>query len=889
MGPCESDEESTCTTEDTRSFPVSRYAYCDFRAYYAFGNSPPEDFLQGCVGKKHPSILILGCGDMRSCFYTLWKNFGSNSASKFSGIDFVLNDWSTPLLARNIVFIFLCLQLPSSAVDRKKWLSAMWSIWYCHELYPQHLKMLDDSLESLLKYSESLSAWEHSDNPLCNLVRFTSSRILTEISKVWKLWLEDKDMTLGDMHLERNMMLQRSDVSNRMDSYTSDPSVVLNKILNDDAASIETYEIPEVRSYVESGNCYAEDVFDITLCSYCVRTSNATLFERKDGMYSLEWWSLPFRSYHLTTKISPDGTKQEGVGELVCDSIRSEHFLSRPFLATCVQQFCMWVQSASAVLNEEVFEFSFTLNNHSALVFCQDQQQSGGFLFHFDAIFSSNLVDHLGPPNLLLSALPMLKAEGSLFMTTYQFTDYFHTAEDYLMLCFGFECELIPTILGVHCVIHDGVKYDAPSNVLKLLNRAHKILTWSKISLQKTKAVTNLPAFEVGNLTDGLLKSVAASAAALMPVSVSDSAHYLCKQLVVSNNNTETVMQELQNFKALANAGDDDYQFWEPFSTGLCTFLVFKPYQHSLHTQAILHGLHMHINGFSCPMCMHIPTDEYLGLFCAELSLPLEIPHTYSNFMALIHSSPTLPVKNIQRMSLMELCTENISVIDSFDGVVVGKKLRLNFFAPLDFIADDLNVTIARFILREEGGNLVKIALSATKIEDLKIDFEEYVFSCVPVDSHLYHSADCDPCDPDIAESESEMPAETSFEQSDKKTEPMIKTHLENGCIEPPKMKCNFCNRSGHLKMCKRCKKAGYCDRECQAKHWPMHKKTCRMSAMTEAARKLLQSPLPVIVRCAYCDCFLVSLKACTRCKKVKYCGKECQKKHWKDHKDACM
>ena len=32
---------------------------------------------------------------------------------------------------------------------------------------------------------------------------------------------------------------------------------------------------------------------------------------------------------------------------------------------------------------------------------------------------------------------------------------------------------------------------------------------------------------------------------------------------------------------------------------------------------------------------------------------------------------------------------------------------------------------------------------------------------------------------------------------------------------------------------------------------------------------KLLQPPLPVIVRCAYCDCFSVSLKACTRCKKA--------------------
>ena len=29
-------------------------------------------------------------------------------------------------------------------------------------------------------------------------------------------------------------------------------------------------------------------------------------------------------------------------------------------------------------------------------------------------------------------------------------------------------------------------------------------------------------------------------------------------------------------------------------------------------------------------------------------------------------------------------------------------------------------------------------------------------------------------------------------------------------------------------------------------------------------------------------------LKACTGCKKAKYCGKECQKQDWKRHKGVC-
>ena len=29
-------------------------------------------------------------------------------------------------------------------------------------------------------------------------------------------------------------------------------------------------------------------------------------------------------------------------------------------------------------------------------------------------------------------------------------------------------------------------------------------------------------------------------------------------------------------------------------------------------------------------------------------------------------------------------------------------------------------------------------------------------------------------------------------------------------------------------------------------------------------------------------------VKKCSKCKKVSYCGKECQKKDWKDHKRSC-
>ncbi|SMN01944.1 hypothetical protein SPONN_222 [uncultured Candidatus Thioglobus sp.] len=791
MNLAQSDE----STGNIQPFPVSRYRYECFRYYYAYGNTPAEDFLS-CIRNKQPSVLLLGCGDIRSCFYTIWKNFDpvSNLMKRFSGIDFVLNDYSTAVLARNIVFIYMCLQLPSSEGDRKKWLSAMWAIWYCHELYPQHKKILEDSLKFLLKYSKSLSAWACFDNPLHNIVCFTSPSVFADISQVWKSWLGRGGVSVNQMHSSRNMEFHRSGLLDRMSEYTSEPSVLLSSILSGETASIETYEIPEVIVYIKSGNCYAEYVFDITLLNSSV-TTNQTLFERQDGEYSIEWCSLPYRSYHLTTKISPDNTKQVGLGRSVCDGIKSEHFQSYPLLATCVQQFCMWIQSSSAVLNQEDISLTFTFNNQHALTFCQDQQQSNGCNRNtckslFDAIFSSNLLDCLSPPNLVLSALPLLKPGGLMFTTTFHYDDFSYTADVYLSICFGFDCKLFPEILGIQWTDYDGVDCAAPVKTLIQLNRGHKLVIWNKLPASQTKPVSDLPSFEHGNITEGLLDAIAASIGAFFPLPDINGLNSE-RQIVVNNNCTETAMAVLQTFKSLANV-NDDFKFWQPITTALCKQPSFKCILAGLQTQAILHNLHIHF-GFPC-----------------------------------------------------------VHIIDSIDGIVDGEMLKLKFFAPLLFVTLDMNITIARFLLRDEGESIVKVVLPATKIKTMQITFELYYFSCVPRVVYKCGSAGKD--------FTSTKPNET----------------------QSKKMKCSYCNSSGNLKICRQCKEARYCDRECQVKHWLNHKSDCQRSAKQAAL-----SPLKGM-HCACCDRSSINLKACTRCHKVKYCSKECQGKHWKVHKDIC-
>jgi len=65
-------------------FPIARYIYDhEHRHYYGYGNTPAEDFLENVSNTKEPAILVLGCGDLRSCFYTLWKNFRKGIGTSF--------------------------------------------------------------------------------------------------------------------------------------------------------------------------------------------------------------------------------------------------------------------------------------------------------------------------------------------------------------------------------------------------------------------------------------------------------------------------------------------------------------------------------------------------------------------------------------------------------------------------------------------------------------------------------------------------------------------------------------------------------------------------------------------------------------------------------------
>ena len=102
-------------------------------------------------------------------------------------------------------------------------------------------------------------------------------------------------------------------------------------------------------------------------------------------------------------------------------------------------------------------------------------------------------------------------------------------------------------------------------------------------------------------------------------------------------------------------------------------------------------------------------------------------------------------------------------------------------------------------------------------------------------------------------------------------------------------MQCDACGKPDATNKCSRCKKARYCSKECQKKAWRDHKPSCYTPKEQKLMRKVAKET--TVKACNVCSKTRIStgkrLHHCP-CKLVRYCSVECQKKDWPEHRKVC-
>ena len=676
--------------DSLKLFPIPRYFDCgDFNFYYPYGNTPAEDFLENVSphSVKEPNVLVLGCGDIRSCFYTLWRHFTSGSTCNpsfsplFSGVHFVLNDHSAAVLARNIIFLHLCLQKPVEipSEDFKKWLCGLWAIWFSRNLLPAHEQMLDSALRDLLKYATDMTSWTSQDNPLSSLVRFSSDHTLCEICNVWKMWSKHSiDIkAIDDKHARRFTFStsQNTDIENMIGMAMS--------------MSLSSYERERMEYEIQlcsTGNSFAECVVsDGQYLPPRTLAVNLTMYGISDGKFILHSL-LPFRCFYHGFKFSPSQLKlncndETLLGKLI---VADEKFKQYPLLANSVQQFALWLSDTSTLPSSTHAHHgmqctTFTFHCSDAIAFCNELQTPASKLRvekKFDVIYTSNLLDPIYPPNLVLFTVPLLKPNSYLFTTTIKYKTLARTTQEYLENSFGVDNKMLPILFGIRCINHEGNQYKSTVSIRPAPVEVNavspeftpyyvKVLIWEKVS---PMVVSSIPPDSI--LWHNLYSSVS-TILSLPPDSLNASS-------------SQTVVKMLQTFLAHVNADDSDGKFWGPLCSLIKCNKDIEHLMNALQTHTMLNGLHLHLTVTSktCPVCNEIALTKYFGQFCVSVK-PLT-QFGLVNVYAQIHKSE-------------QHNYYSFSTFDCLASQKHGSSLSLRFIAPLPLCKSGYYVSIVSF------------------------------------------------------------------------------------------------------------------------------------------------------------------------------------------------
>ena len=645
-------------TTEKRVFPLSREFYEAFVFYFPFGNSPAEDFLQSVslADCREPTVLSLGCGDIRSPIFTIFNNFGLDGevSGGFSGVHFVLNDRNASILARNILFLYLCMHLPESAMERKKWIASVWAIWYNHQLLPEHNKMLHSALEELRKWSCTWHEW--SKCPLGKVVKFSSPATFAAVKKVWLKWQSFyHTKSVEEMEIERNDFQLHHVVPGAINREAG-LQIFAEKAAELSISLLFLYSAETLakfrNEYLMKGFVWAEAVLDIPIDNPKT-VVNPTMFDHPGGLYTnlIPYIGAVSDFQYTNTNLGMSLGKKSGLL-----TVRDASFQSTPLLANCVQQFSMWLQATANMMakcsNKALASFMFVLDDsirlcYSLFHYPEDYPELN---IRYDAIYTSNLFDHVSPPVLTLSALPLLKPTGTLFTSTFAPS----AMSAYLEEKFGFSPELFPALLGVHCIGHDGqyspdINHSPDPNILPTY-------IWRNVAFTPLRfdAIE-----ESSHAMESLLKLCSTTTGSTGTLKIGSVETFLCV---------------LHQFLKHVQPTTSSPQFLAPLCAAIKSEPHLKPHLIQLQTQSLLHGIHMHliITEDDCPICRGKPIETYIQ----QCSLSLNIKSCNIN----PYHPPTFDLH-------LQLSSGDHAIVKSFSLSWSDSEINLTFFFPKCYLS----------------------------------------------------------------------------------------------------------------------------------------------------------------------------------------------------------
>ena len=692
----------------------------DKQNYFKFGRSA-VDLLACLSGVPRPSVLITGAGDMRSIFYTLYRNFDPEFRGRFQGVDFIINENWSLLLARHILVLYLCLELPekTEGVEGREWLAAIWAIWSCHELCPQHSEVLGGALEGLMKYSVTPKAWASPENPLGRIVKFTTPRSFQEIVKHWGQWSRGgvgNVPTVQNMRDERKKWVERCHDMSLSKFVTKEAESCIQQMLGVSASAADSRKAKmeaDFGLFLQTGSVFAENTFNLPDGEEEAHTQpNITFYDGSpDSITDNPFYELvPYQAFFHTFLFSPKECRAASVARSLTERlpVKDHRFKEHPLLANSLQQLALWLSASARALQQKVAakgtsEITFTFDCSNVICLFHELQRepetykaSLGPSPAFDAMHTSQIMDCMSAPDLILRALPLLKPGAFLFASTTFYRDFSVIADKAMDYLFGVHPEFFVAMYGMRFVGMDPSHSDTihprhlPWNYLKYSEKAD----YNKLIIIQRLLSTPLKLTHLSDMTFVAKGLMGCTHAATTAFPSNASSNCMC---------AETVITCMQAFTAQLDADSpiDNPFFWEPYVKLLRDQPTFEPFLYHLQTTAMLHNVHIHlvVKETDCPICKGVPLSTYVAQFSVQLPSP---SHTLATILVGYAYRGKMEIMNFLHTS------ENYHCINALLQRIDEKgRAFLDFYFPRKFAERDYTFTIVSYAANNAGGGRV--------------------------------------------------------------------------------------------------------------------------------------------------------------------------------------
>ncbi|KAH7883192.1 hypothetical protein F5I97DRAFT_1902858 [Phlebopus sp. FC_14] len=396
---------------------------------YSTGNTSAVHLTESLPPEQHADILLLACGDPGHILYTIFANETKPSSLDPQKLDVTCCDIEPAVLARNALLFSL---LADEGAEER--LDSIWNIFYHLLLDQTSLSLLIEQCRKLVAAAQNLKSWR--EGPYSHFLFMCNEETLSSLRQLWSLYLGTADF---DVRRAEQFKRAYLDGMKEVEQRHSGGYVLTSSRSAGPLAPLTLMAVSDqFRSFWSSG---VTD--DGSQKGKKASNVNPTLaFSLAGEKFAVHYGTDPVTGFHLAEVFASN---------VAALSAQPDTILAQKMVRAARNQFSRWCTAVIKLLKHGKSASSLAIRMFAgdALMFCQALQYTkvtgnaitpihiapwtfstiefDEYLYgeharttapmSFDVIDTSNVLDHLGLLNILVTTIPLL--HRSLSSTLY--------------------------------------------------------------------------------------------------------------------------------------------------------------------------------------------------------------------------------------------------------------------------------------------------------------------------------------------------------------------------------------------------------------------------------------------------------------------------------------